>query len=407
MTLRQKPTVPTLAALALLGLLAPPSRPQEKAAGAASVVVRVFDGARFVEGLTREDFEIEVGGVPQKIEALYEIDKSAVVRKEGEAAAAPDTSRKFYLLFQMYEYDPKVSDALRYFFNSVLLPGDTLEVQTSQKSYMLTPQAFAKKPKDVLAKEMDDIIRKDINRGNFVYKELVRELRRLVQGIEGTNPIGGGDEASGAMVSQFGLEQMMNQYRESLAKLEALQIIEEGKIVAFAQALKKQSGRKFLFLLFQQEYRPEIGTQALNTLIDNNQDNQTVLADLHELFQVYHRNIVYNVKRVVEAYCDSGADVNFLFMRKTPERFGNINMREQSEDVFNLFSKIAEATGGIAETTQNPAAEVQDAVRTAERYYLVAFRPAPAATSGAFQPLTIRVKGRGYKILNSQGFIAD
>lgn len=396
-----------LLGLGILALLAPAVTSQEKAAGAVSVVVRVFDRARFVEGLTREDFEIEVNRVPQKIEALYEIDKNAVVRKDGEAAAAPNTSRKFYLLFQMYEYNPKVSDALRYFFNSVLLPGDTLEVQTSVKSYMLTPQAFAQKPKDVLAKEMDEILRKDINRGNFVYKELVRELRRLVQGIEGTNPIGGGDEASGAMVSQFGLEQMMNQYRESLAKLEALQIIEEGKIVAFAEALKKQSGRKILFLFFQQEYRPEIGTQALNTLIDNNQDNQTVLADLHELFQVYHRNMAYNVKRVVEAYCDSGADVNFLFMKKTPERFGNINMREQSEDVFKLFSQIAEATGGVAETTQNPATEIQDAVRTAEMYYLLTFTPAPPAASGAFEPLTIRVKGKDYKILTRRGYIAD
>ncbi len=406
MTLQKKLAV-FAAALALLAFLAPPSRPQETTAAQAIVAVRVFDGGRFVGGLTRGDFEVQLNGAPQKIEALYEIDKNAVVRKEGETAAPPDTSRRFYLLFQMYEYDPKVSEALRYFFNSVLLPGDTLEIQTPVKSYMLTPQAFAQKPKDVLAREMDDILRKDINRANFVYKELVRELRRLVQGIEGTTPVAGGDEASGANVSLFGMEQMMNQYRDSLSKLEAQQALDQSKIVAFAQALEKQGGRKFLFLFCQQEYRPEISPQALNTLIDNNQDNQTVLADLHDLFQVYHKNVSYDVKRVVEAYCDSGADVSILFMRKTPERFGGINMREQSEDVYKLFSQVAAATGGIAETTQNPAAEIQDAVRAAEMYYLLAFKPAPAGTAGAFQSLAVKVAGKDYKVLSRRGFTAD
>jgi VWFA-related protein len=406
MTLQKKLAIPA-AALALLAFLAPASRPQETAPRPATIAVRVFDGGRFVGGLTREDFELQVDGVPQKIEALYEVDKNAVVRSEGETAAAPLFARRFFLLFQMYEYDPKVSEALRYFFSNVLLPGDTLEIQTPVKNYMLTPQAFAQEPKDVLAKKTDDLIRKDINRGNFVYKELVRELRRLIQGIEGTNPVAGGDEASGAMVSQFGLEQMMNQYRESLTKLEAQQSLDQVMIIAFANALKKPAGRKFLFLFCQQEYRPEISTQVLNALIDTNQDNQTILADLHELFQVYHKNISYDVKRVVEAFCDSGADVNFLFMKKTPERFGGINMREQSEDVFKLFSQVAAATGGIAETTQNEAAEIRDAVRTAEMYYLLSFTPAPAGTAGAFQPITVKVKGKDYRVLGRQGFIAD
>jgi len=404
---RKRTTTLLVAGLALAALSADPARPQAAAPAAVTVAVRVLDGPRFVGGLAASDFEVLADGVAQNVDALAEVDGNAVVRTEGGPAAPPATARRFYLLFQMYEYNPKVSDALRYFFNNALLPGDTLEVQTSQKNYMLTPQAFAQKPKNVLAREMDEILRRDINRGNFVYKELVRELRRLVQGIEGTTPVAGGDEASGAMVSLFGMEQMMNQYRDSLAKLEALQTVDQAKIIAFARALKKQDGRKFVFLFYQQEYRPEISPQVLNALIDTNQDNQTILADLHELFQVYHRNLAYDVKAVVEAYCDSGADVNFLFMKRTPEKLGGITMREQSEDVFTLFSRIAAATGGISETTQNPAAEVRDALATAEKYYLLSFRPVPAATAGAFRSLAVRVSGKTYKVLSRQGFIAD
>jgi hypothetical protein len=254
---------------------------------------------------------------------------------------------------------------------------------------------------------MEDIVRKDINKGNFTYTSLVRELRRLVQGISGSNPIAGGDEASAGMVSYFGLEQLLSQYRESLAKLEAQQGIDQSKIIAFAQALKKQDGRKFLFFFCQQEWRPEISPQMLTSLIDNNQDSQSILADLHELFQVYHRNISLDVGKIVQAYCDSGADVNFLFMKRTPEKFGGITMREQSEDVFKVFSQIAVATGGIAETTQNPVAEVGDALKAAETYYLLSYMPTPAAGAGAFKTITVKVRDKNYKILNRRGYITS
>ncbi|MGA2361931.1 MAG: hypothetical protein ABSG73_05660 [Candidatus Aminicenantales bacterium] len=395
------------AVVAILAFVLSPAFSQEKASAPVTVAVRVFDGRQFVDGLALRDFELLEGGVPQKIDALFKVDKNAVTRQEGEGPALPVTARRFYLLFQMYAYNPKISEALRYFFNNALLPGDTLEIQTTIRNYMLTPAAFAKKPKDVLAKEMDEIVRKDINQGNFVYTGLVRELRQLVQGIEGLNPIAGGDEAAGGMVSYFGLEQRMSQYRESLTKLEALQSIDQNKIIAFAQALKRQDGRKFLFFFYQQEYRPEISPQMLNTLIDINQENQTILADLHELFQVYHRNISYDVKTIVQAYCDSGADVNFLFMKRTPEKFGGITMREQSEDVFKLFSQISATTGGISETTQNPVAEVGDALKAAETYYLLSYTPTPGAGAGTFKTISVKVKEKDYKVLNRRGYITS
>jgi hypothetical protein len=305
----------------------------------------------------------------------------------------------------MYEYNPKVSEALRYFFNNALLPGDTMEIQTSMRNYMLTPAAFAKKPKDVLAKEMDDIVRKDINQGNFVYKGLMRDLRRMVQGIEGLNPVAGGDEESDASVSTFGLEYLLNQYKDSLHKLEGLRTLDQDKIVGFAQALRKLDGRKFVFFFYQQEFRPEISPSMFNTLIDNNQESQNILADLHDLFQTHHQNISLDQQKIVQAYCDSSADLNFLFMNRTPERLGGITMRDQSQDVFKIFAQAATATGGIAESTQNPTAEIRDALKASETYYLLSYTPASAAKDGEFRTITVKVKDKDYKVLCRRGYI--
>jgi VWFA-related protein len=393
------------AVVAILAFVLSPAFSQEQASAPVTVAVRVFDGRQFVDGLALRDFELLENGVPQKIDALFKVDRNAVTRQEGEGPALPVTARRFYLLFQMYESNPKVSEALRYFFNNALLPGDTMEIQTSMRNYMLTPAAFAKKPKDVLAKEMDDIVRKDINQGNFVYKGLIRDLRRIVQGIEGLNPVAGGDEESDASVSTFGLEYLLNQYRDSLHKLEALRTLDQDKIIGFAQALKKQDGRKFVFFFYQQEFRPEISPSMFNTLIDINQESQNILADLHELFQTHHQNISLDQQKIVQAYCDSSSDLNFLFMTRTPERFGGITMRDQSQDVFKIFAQAATATGGIAESTQNPAAEIQDALKASEMYYLLSYMPASTEKDGAFKTITIKVKDKDYKILNRRGYI--
>jgi VWFA-related protein len=402
---RDKGLVTPAALLAALVFVVSPALPQEKPPAPVNVAVRVFDGGQFVDGLALRDFELLENGVPQKIDALYRIDKNAVTRQEGEGPASPASARHFYLLFQMYEYNPKISDALLYFFNNALLPGDTLEIQTSMRSYKLTPQAFAKTPKDVLAKEMDKIVRKDVGEGNFVYKGLIRELRRIVGGIEGLNPIAGGDEESDAAVSNFGLEPLLNLYRDSLHKLEDLRTIDQDKIIGFAQALKKQDGRKFVYYIYQQEYRPEISPGMYNQLIDLNQDNQNILSGLHDLFQAYRQNISLDQQKIVQAYCDSAADLNFLFMTRTPEAFGGIVMREQSEAVFKIFAQAAAATGGIAVSTQNPVAEIKTALKTSEAYYLLAYTPASTAKDGAFETITVNVKDKNYKILNRRGYI--
>ncbi len=396
--------VPVLAA-ALSGLPAA-AGPQVPGPSPVTVAVRVHDAGRFVDGLTLSDFSLSEDGALRDVTALYRIEKNVLTSREGETGAPPDAARQFYLLFQMYDYDPKIAQALRYFFDEVLLPGDFLEIQTPVKSYTLNAEALARKPKSVLAQETTALVRKDINKGNFVYKSLLKELRHLVQGIQGTNPLSGGDEADGGMVSSFALEQILEQYRVSLAKLEAQQSLEPGNLVDFARALKGQPGRKFLILFYQQEFRPELSPQSLHALIDNNQDNQSILADLHELFQVYHRSLSVDVDRIVQAFCDSGADVSFLFIKRTPEKLGGVTMSEQSDDIFQHFSTVAEATGGLAGTTQNPEAELKAAVELLESYYLLAYAPGPGAAEGAFRKVSVAVKGKPYKVTYGRGYFA-
>lgn len=240
MTLRTKLMVVAVA-LSMLAVFARSAgtRTQAMPAAGVQVAVGVYDGGQFVKGLTQADFQVLENGEPCTIECLYEINKDAITRQEGNAPAAPVTARRFHLLFQMIDYDAKVAEALRYFITDALLPGDSLSVQTPVKTYVLTPEALAQKPRQILAKEMDQIVRTDIGKGNFVYKGLIRELRGIVAAYEHRNPLANGDEdIVDPTYSQ--VASLLESYRGPLNKFEALRAVDQDAVLGFAQGLKNR-----------------------------------------------------------------------------------------------------------------------------------------------------------------------
>ena len=68
------------------------------------VPVRVFEGSTFIDNLTIKDFELIEGGVPQKIEAVYLVKKRTIERSDERKRFNPETSRNFFLFFEVSEY---------------------------------------------------------------------------------------------------------------------------------------------------------------------------------------------------------------------------------------------------------------------------------------------------------------
>ncbi len=371
--------------------------------GLIPVAVRVLDGNKFVDSLTLRDFEVLENGIPRPIEALYLVDKNAVVKLETGLDSQPDVSRKFYLLFQLFEYHPKLAEAIRYLFDQELLPGDSLEIQTPIRNYKLSATALANRPKNVLAEEMTDFVRKDIVQGSLAYNSLLNELKRYVRSIGVANPMGGLE--TDTETDEIGLELLLPRYKEVLVKMEALRRIDIDKFILFAQALKNQSGQKFVFFVYQREFRPEIHPSVIQKIMTLYQDSPHVLGGIQELFMVHSRNISQNTKRMKESFADSSAHFSLIFMNKASAQLARIVMREQSEDIFKAFSEVAQATGGIVDTSQNPAAGIKNTLETSNRYYLLFFAPFSRVKDGTFRSLKIRVKDRDYLAVNRQGYI--
>jgi len=391
-----------LAALAALSAAAD----AKAAAGSAKpvpIVVRVFEGNRFVPDLSLKDFAIEESDLPVSSEALFLVRKSTIERRDGRADIQPDLSRRIVLLFQLTEYDNKISGALEFLFLKELLPTDTLEIQTPMHNYKLTAAALAAKPRDVLARELSGILRKDIIEGGMAYNSALRDLKRSVRQIGRVGRTGLSD-TEGEIDDGTSLEQQLMQYGEHLQQMESLRMVDENKLVSFAEGMKSLSGQKLVFFVYQREFRPEISPQTQDILVLNNQDRPDILAAVETLFSSYRRPINLNREPIIKAFADSGMYFNFLYMNREPERISGINMREQSEDVYKALSDAAEATGGVTDTSQNAAVSLASALTATESSYILYYTTSTAAPPGTFINLKVSVKGKDYRVVHRAGY---
>jgi hypothetical protein len=374
------------------------------AAPALALAVRVYDGNTFVPDLTLKDFAVLEAGFAVEPTALLLVHKDTIERQEGSMDVMPNLSRQITLLFRLSDYNNKVAEGLDAFFKTGLLPGDTLEIQTPMKNYRLSPESLASKPRDVLAKELNELIRKDIVQGGMAYNSLMRDLKRIVRQIGSTGRTGL-DDTEADTDDGTSLEMRLMNYADSLQKMELLRVLSEDGLVSFASKLKSRPGQKFVYYFFQREFRPEISSNTIDQLVMGNQDRPDILAGIQTVFQMYSRSITLDHQRLKEAFADSGAHFNFLFMNKQPEKISGVVMREQSEDIFKALSTIAQATGGIADTSQNPAASFKTTLNESENYYILYFQPASAAPPGTFMDVTVKVRSRDYRVVHRAGYL--
>ncbi len=381
--------------------------------------VRVFDGARFVDGLGLKDFDVYENGRLQQAESLSLLNGQTVVREEGAKPGQLYAARSYYFLFQTVDWDPALGEAIDYLFTSVIRPGDSMMLITPMKPYSLQANALAQKPKATLSKDMQHLLKQDIQRGGTDYRNLIRRLKRLTNAI-GSAAGGGGQpnfedrmEADSSTDSSegFGLEFQIQHYRDALMELESQRLVDEKKLMGFAQSLKAVPGEKSVFFFYAREYRPEIGASAMQTLMTMYQDNPTIAGNMMDLFQFYRRDPSFDRDLVKREFSDAGIVLHFIFMDKKSQRVFGANMREQSEDIFPGFKEIARATGGTCETSKDPGVSFRRAAAESQQYYLLRYIPQDSPRDGTFKSIEVKVKasgaaGKAYTVANRDGYYA-
>ncbi len=405
------PVIILLAAAAAALPSLPAARDSQKSDTALRTVrvsVRAANDGRFVQDLSLGDFEILDAGLPQTADGLAVIDNGRLTRQDGAAIPGAGGGRRIWVLLQMTDYDSKLEGALQYLFQDVLTERDSLTLVTPGKPYVLSPEAFRKRPKDEIAKETTKLVRKDILSGNSDYRTIMADLKRIVRAIEGSNqshPMDDIESEADAGDSAFGIELSLPRYKAALVKLDSLRLVDPRRFMAMAEGLRQSVEPAVVFLVYQREFRPEINPTIMAQLMSLNQDRDDILASLQDLFTFYRREVSFELEPVRRAFADAGAVFNFVFMNRQAKQSFGVTMTEQSEDLFKIFSDISASTGGAVSTTGDPGKGFQKVAEETRQAYILRYLPSDPGRKGEFRPLSVRVKGRDCKVTHQAGYI--
>lgn len=348
------------------------------------IPVRVFKGNKFIDNLTIDDFKVYEDGILQKIEALYLIKKTNIekedVKIDKEKARkiySPQLSRQFVLVFEISDVFYKVEEAIRYFFEKVIIPGDKLIVATPTKTYNFKEDSWRAASRTEMAEKLIEKLRRDV---------LIRPLdwSDLSDYTEG---------AQGVITGT--IEAFMGQ-----------KYIDEKRLIDIAEYLKTLPGQKNVFLFLQQELinfpMPEPASDASSIWAGLDYLNYMSIVALYN-------SIV--PKKIKNAFSDSSILFHFLYLKDKSywkQNFGSIlDTFDTTIGMFSTFRDLSKVTGGLTHTTANAAASFKNAVDASENYYLVYYAPKNYKVDGKFKKIKIKIKGKNYRVMHRAGYIAD
>lgn len=375
------------------------------------VPVRVFRGDTFIDNLTIKDFELYEDGEPQTLEAVYLINKRSIERSEEKRRFTPDTERNFYLFFEVSEYTAKLGNAVEFFVRNVLFPGDVLTIVTPVKTYRMRSAALEHKTRQEIVEQLKGILRKDALTGSSEYRNTIEDLTdtalSLTIAFLPENEEMQQNENTSAELVGRSIGEQLNMYYNLLMRLDSLRQVDQKLLLDFADYLQDEPGQKYVFLFYQREFIPQIEPRLLNQYIMMYQDRPNVQHTAATIFDFYRREISFDIDRVKKAYADASIAIHFLFLTEPVEpRFG-IRFQEKSEDIFSAFAQMAAATGGLVDSSSDPAVSFEKALDAAENYYLLYYSPKNRILNGDFRNITVQVKQGKYRITHRLGYFAD
>lgn len=384
------------------------------------VPVRVFKGGTFVDNLALNDFEIFEDGIPQKIEAVYLVKKRTVEKSEEKKRFLPETSRSFFLNFEISEYTSKIGEAMEFFIRNVILPGDSLFIITPMKTYRLKEKALEAKSREEVGNELKGLLRRDSLTGSSEYNNTIEQLTSLSRSIstaiqsgkldmkvEGAEDPKELDSFSTGLYTGLEFDEQLVHYEGLLHRLEIIRKIDEMKLMDFAKFLKNKGGQKYVYLFYQREFIPRIEPRILTQYINLYQERPDVLVTISGILDFQKRDIAFDVKGVKQAFADSSISIHFLFITKPPELIPGVRLEEHSEDIYSPFKEMADATGGFADSSSNPAYLFQRALDASENYYLIYYSPKNYEPDKKFKEIKVKVKNGDYRVIHRAGYIAN
>lgn len=246
----------------------------------------------------------------------------------GNIYAQEPGPNNYILIFQAVEYDNRLGDAVDYFLNEVLKPEDNLILFTPQRHYNFSRKTRQTTPMEKLTEVTKNVLKRDISVGAATYKDIIQQMEIVIGTLRDPTTT-----QVRSLVAQY------RQLRENLSKIRKLN---EKLFLDLANMFKQSKGKNHIFICYQKTIRVIPNRQTMERL----RANAEVRYEVNEIFEAESSSDVLDADKVSKALKEAGAKLNFIYLKMKTKRRHDMEVREFSGDVYNVFSKIAKDTGG-------------------------------------------------------------
>ena len=382
---------------------------------AVEVPVRVLHKGQFVRDLAKEDFEIYENGILQPITGFEVRSRriSVPVDVPPEDLNIQPEKRLFLLIFNIFDYQDYVGEAVDYFFANTFRKGDRIIILTEGNLFPIETGKGAAK----VAQDVKDTLKKFkviSTAGVYsAYQKLRYEADNLLMQLRGKEPFDSNTWDQDILRFYRNYERIWTDYQNQF-------ITPDFELYrSLIKRLKQLEGEKWA-LCFQQremfpklkkegpldrEIRPWVETPSDNRMISIQQRNiRSKQMDLQRLFDVSGNIPTESLKNL---FLEANITFHLLLLKsQRPLVEKDFELREVGKDYEDCFRQISLSTGGHTVFSNKVVEAMEEASQTEDFYYILVYSPKEDPTE---KPLAIdvKVKQKGVDVIHLKEFLQE
>lgn len=252
--------------------------------------------------------------------------------------------KNWVLMFQDLEYDKRIGDAADYFLKEVIKPQDNLLLFTPVKPYSFSQKTRETTPLEKLIQITKDVLKRDISMEGATYKDIIQQMEVVVRTF--TDP------------NTAQPKNLLTQYRQLKENLFTIRKLNEKLFMDLAAKFKQAKGENHIIIFYEKRIRVIPNRQTLERL----RTNAEVSFEVNEVLESESAKEVMNAETVIQALKDAAVTLDFIYLNTKMRQSRDMEVKEFSGDIYNVFSKIAQGTGGTVRIASRADAALKELI---------------------------------------------
>jgi VWFA-related protein len=387
--------------------------PQEEVTvTAVEIPVRVLLKGQPVKDLTKDDFELYENGVRQDISHFEIISRTIAAAQAVPAPAEKPQPKKrlFILIFNVFDYNDAIGQAIDYFFSQVFQPNDQIIAVTEDR--VLSVER-GKKTDDLVRNLKESLQRfKAISTQNTlrIFRDLRYESDHLVAALQGIEP------------GKMSLAELMLRYIERYIQAwdeyhRQYLMPDAGFYLDLVQRVRTIEGDKWAVCFQQRDMFPRIKSASrleseITRWIGNQIDPQeqakarNIQARMNDLERSFDLSNSISPDALRDIFMSDDITFHLILLRSVRTLADqDFELWEVSGDYEESLKKISEATGGYLALNNQPMEALKEAAELEDYHYLLVYSPKDSAAKNK-RVLQVKVQRSGVEVISLKNYVA-